>query len=129
MPQTKIYGNASFITQARQQISDVIHSCCVDALAFPTEKRFHRFIPLESEDYIYPSDRSEHYIIIEISMFEGRSLEAKKQLIRLLFTRLSEQVGIAPNDVEVVISEIPKHNWGVRGKVGDELELSYKVDV
>jgi phenylpyruvate tautomerase PptA (4-oxalocrotonate tautomerase family) len=129
MPQTKIYGNASFIAQSRQAISDTIHSCCMDALAFPPEKRFHRFIPLEPENFIYPSDRSQKYIIIEISMFAGRSVDAKKQLIRLLFSRLSEQVGIAADDVEITIAEIPNHNWGIRGKVGDELRLNYKIDV
>ncbi len=129
MPQTKIYGHADFLNESRQAISDAIHSCFVDALSFPLEKRFHRFISLESENYIYPSDRSHQYIIIEISMFEGRSVEAKKTLIRLLFTRLQEQVEIAPNDVEITITETPKHNWGIRGKVGDELELNYKVEV
>jgi phenylpyruvate tautomerase PptA (4-oxalocrotonate tautomerase family) len=129
MPQTKIYGNAGFLNRSRQLISDAIHRCCVEALAFPIEKRFHRFLPLETENSIYPADRSEQYIIIEISMFEGRSIDAKKQLIRLLFAYLSEQVGIAPNDAEIMIVEIPKHNWGVRGQVGDELELNYKVEV
>jgi 4-oxalocrotonate tautomerase family enzyme len=129
MPQTKIYGHTAFLNESRQVISDVIHSCFVDALSFPLEKRFHRFIPLEAENYIYPGDRTEKYIIIEINMFEGRSIEAKKNLIRLLFARLQEQVVIAPNDVEIVITEIPKHNWGVRGKVGDELDLNYKVEV
>ncbi|MBW4540940.1 MAG: tautomerase family protein [Myxacorys chilensis ATA2-1-KO14] len=129
MPQIKIYGNASFLAQSRQVISDTIHACGVDALAFPLEKRFHRFIPLEPENFIYPSDRSEKYIIIEISMFEGRSVDAKKHLIRLLFSRLSEQVGIAANDVEITIAEIPQHNWGVRGKVGDELEVNGKIEV
>lgn len=129
MPQTKVYGNANFLNRSRQLISDTIHSCCVEALAFPIEKRFHRFLPLESENFIYPADRSNQYIIIEISLFEGRSIDAKKQLIRLLFARLSEQVGIDPQDVEITIAEIPRHNWGVRGQIGDELELNYKVDV
>jgi hypothetical protein len=36
--------------------------------------------------------------------------------------------GIPVNDLEVVILEAPKANWGIRGVVGDELELSYKVE-
>lgn len=129
MPQTKIYGNIAFLSNHRKSISDTIHACCVEALSFPLEKRFHRFIALQPEDFIYPDDRSEKYIIIELNMFEGRSIEAKKNLIRLLFARLKEQVGIEPNDIEITITETPKHNWGVRGKVGDELELNYKVEV
>ena len=129
MAQIKIYGTASFIRQSRSAISDTIHSCIVEALAYPQDKRAHRFFPLEPDDFIYPPGRSEKYIIIEISMFEGRSVETKKKLINLLFSRLSEQVSIAPMDVEITITETPKHNWGIRGMIGDELNLNYKVEV
>jgi len=129
MSQIKIYGTASFIRNSRSAISDTIHSCIVEALAYPSDKRAHRFFPLEPDDFIYPPGRSEKYIIIEISMFEGRTVETKKKLINLLFSRLSEQVGIAPMDVEITITETPKYNWGIRGMIGDELKLNYKVEV
>ena len=38
--------------------------------------------------------RTERYTILEISMFEGRSVEAKKMLIRLLFERFEATLGI-----------------------------------
>jgi phenylpyruvate tautomerase PptA (4-oxalocrotonate tautomerase family) len=129
MPQSKIYGHASFIASHRAQISDVLHQCCVEALAFPTEKRFHRFIALADEDFIHPGDRTQQYLIIEILMFEGRSVEAKKTLYRLLFERMQAQLGIDPMDVEIALIEIPQHNWGIRGMAGDELTLSYPVKV
>ncbi|WP_414518847.1 tautomerase family protein [Nostoc sp. PCC 9305] len=129
MVQIKIYGTASFILHSRSAISDAIHSCVVEALAYPQDKRIHRFFPLEPDDFIYPLGRSEKYIIIEISMFEGRTIETKKKLIRLLFSRLSEQVAIAPIDIEITIIETPKHNWGIRGTTGDELNLNYQVRV
>lgn len=128
MAQLKIYGNAAFFGEARNLISDVIHSCVVDALALPQDKRFHRFLPLEKGDFIYPPDRSEKYVIIEVSMFEGRTVETKKKLIHLLFSRLSVQVGITPVDLEITITETPKHNWGIRGLAGDDLNLNYKVE-
>ena len=62
-------------------------------------------------------------------MFEGRSVAAKKQLIRLLFERICGQFGLAPQDLEITIFETPRHNWGIRGLPGDELQLSYRVDV
>lgn len=129
MSQIKIYGQKSHIEQHRQVLSDTIHACVVEALAYPPDKRFHRFIPLEPENFIYPADRSERYTIIEISMFEGRSAEAKKGLIRLLFARLAAEADIAPNDVEITIFETPRHNWGIRGLPGDELGLNYRVEV
>jgi hypothetical protein len=62
----------------------------VDALQYPTQKRFHRFFPMDKSDFIFPPDRSQSYLIIEISMFEGRSVEAKKNLIRLIIKRISD---------------------------------------
>jgi len=127
MPQTKIYENADFIQQNRKVLSTIIHSCVVDALNYPPEKKFQRFFPLQAEDFEYPSDRTEKYIIIEILMFAGRTVEAKKNLYRLLFERLKEQLGIAPLDIEIILIETPSHNWGIRGVAGDELNLSYVV--
>jgi len=101
----------------------------MEALAYPLNKKFHRFLPLDKDEFLYPDDRSENYTIIEISLFEGRSVEAKKQLIKLIFEKIDREVGIGPGDVEITIFETPKYNWGIRGKPGDELSLDYKVDV
>ncbi len=129
MAQIKIYGLRSQLDVHRQALSDAVHACVMDALETPPEKRFHRFIALDAADFIYPDDRSERYTIIEISMFEGRSAEAKKRLITLLFTRLKASVGIEPNDVEITLFETPRANWGIRGRPGDELHLNYTIEV
>lgn len=101
----------------------------MEALHYPEEKKFHRFFPLDKDNFIFPDDRSDRYTIIEISMFEGRSVETGKHLIRLLFQNLEEQAGIAKQDVEITIFETPKANWGIRGVPGDELTLNYRVGV
>jgi 5-carboxymethyl-2-hydroxymuconate isomerase len=130
MSQVKIYGLRSHLDPIKSQLSDVIHSCVVDALQYPIDKRFHRFFPLEHDDYYYPSgERTERYTIIELSMFEGRTVDAKKQLIRLLFDRLDQEFAISNLDLEITIFETPKSNWGIRGLPGDELSLNYKVNV
>ena len=36
---------------------------------------------------------------------------------------------IDKNDLEITILETPKHNWGIRGLPGDELQLNYKVKI
>jgi phenylpyruvate tautomerase PptA (4-oxalocrotonate tautomerase family) len=129
MPQTKIYGHAAFIQQHRTTISDSIHACMVEALAYPPEKRFQRFFPLQAEDFVYPDDRTVQYLVIEISLFQGRSVEAKKKLIRLIYEKLNVGLNIAANDIEIILYEIPQHNWGVRGVPGDELQSSYSLKV
>jgi phenylpyruvate tautomerase PptA (4-oxalocrotonate tautomerase family) len=129
MAQIKIFGLREHLDPIKQRLSDTIHSCVVEALQYPPDKRIHRFLPLERQDFIYPADRSERYTIVEFSMFEGRSVEAKKQLIRLMLERAERECGIAPQDLEITIFETPKHNWGFRGLPGDEHILNYKVKV
>jgi hypothetical protein len=129
MSQVKIYGLKENLDPIKRQLSDVIHSCVMEALQYPADKRAHRFFPLDHSDFYYPTGRTEHYTIIEFSMFEGRGVIAKKQLIRLLFERVNRECGIAPQDLEITIFETPKHNWGFRGLPGDEHTLNYKVEV
>jgi phenylpyruvate tautomerase PptA (4-oxalocrotonate tautomerase family) len=129
MPQTKIYGHSEFIQQHRQTLSDSIHACTIEALSYPADKRFQRFISLAQEDFIYPGDRTNQYLVIEISLFAGRSVEAKKNLMHLIYQKLHAALNIAPNDIEIILYEVPSHNWGVRGVPGDELNLNYKIQV
>lgn len=129
MSQIKIYGVREHLDPVKARMSEVIHSCVVEALSFPKDKRAHRFFPLDPEDFYYPVGRTERYTIVEISMFEGRSVEAKKHLIRLLFERTQRELGLNHADLEIAITETPKHNWGFRGQPGDEIGLNYKVEV
>jgi len=127
--QIKIYGIKGRLNPIKKTLSNIIHSCMVDALEYPLDKKFHRFFPMDKEDFYFASERTESYTIIEISMFEGRTIQAKKQLVKLLFERINNQLNISPLDVEITIFETPKHNWGIRGLPGDELALNYKVNI
>jgi phenylpyruvate tautomerase PptA (4-oxalocrotonate tautomerase family) len=129
MAQIKIYGIRKYLNPIKAQLSDVIHACVVEALSFPADKRAHRFFPLDAEDFYYPAGRTPRYTILEISMIEGRSQTAKKQLIRLLFEKTAAELDFAPADVEITITETPKPNWGFRGQPGDEVSLNYKIEV
>lgn len=129
MSQVKIYGIREQLKPIRSRLSDTIHSCVVEALSFPKDKRAHRFFHLDADDFLSPSGRTERYTIIEFSMIEGRTVETKKRLINLLFQRIESEIGILPNDIEITITETPACNWGFRGKPGDEHTLNYKIDV
>lgn len=129
MAQVKVYALAAHLEGNRTGLSDVIHGCLVDALSLPKEKRFQRFFALEPKDFVFPSDRSSRYTILEIQMFAGRSEAAKKGLIRLLFKRFTQELGYDVNDLEINLIETPRADWGIRGLPGDELALPYKVKV
>lgn len=126
MAQVKVYALASHLKSCRTQLSEVVHGCLVEASGLSKGKRF---FALEPEDFIFPADRSAKYTVLEIQMFEGRSVEAKKVLIRLLFERFAAELGYGVNDLEINLLETPRANWGIRGLPGDELALPYRVDV
>ena len=129
MAQIKIYGIREQLHPIREKLSEVLHECIMEAFHYPKEKKAHRFIYIEEDSFFYFEGRSNKHTILEISVFEGRSVEAKKLLHRLLFERFEKELGITPMDLEITIFETPMQNWGIRGKSGDELSLNYKVNV
>ncbi len=129
MAQVKIFGSKASLDAVRAELSDIVHECLVHAFALPKDKRFQRFFGLAREDFVYPEGRSERYTIIEVSLFEGRTVEAKKAFIRALYERTQARLGLSANDLEITLFETPRHNWGIRGLPGDELTLDYAVKV
>ncbi|MFD2028858.1 tautomerase family protein [Promicromonospora aerolata] len=127
MAQIKVYGNRSVWGERRAEISDALHEALVRTWQLPEDKRFHRFLLLDDGDLIAP--RSGDYLVVEIVCFSGRSRKAKRALIAVLYDDVAPRLGLAVHDLEVVILESPKENWGIRGMSGDELMLNYRVDV
>jgi phenylpyruvate tautomerase PptA (4-oxalocrotonate tautomerase family) len=127
MVQVKIYGNRRVWAERRAEVSDALHAALVGAWQIPEDKRFHRFLLLEDGDLVAP--RSDDYLMIEIVAFAGRSREAKRELIRRVYDDVAPALGVAADDVELVVIESPAESWGIRGRSGDELALGYRVDV
>ena len=129
MAQIKIYGVDKELNAIRDRLSEVIHSCAMEALELPVDKRAHRYFPLARENFFMPGGRTDAYTIIEITMMAGRSKAAKKKLVRLLFDRIQSELDITHQDIEICIYEAPAENWGFRGMHGDEVKLDYKINV
>ncbi|HLP41383.1 MAG TPA: tautomerase family protein [Fibrobacteria bacterium] len=129
MAQVKIYGLKQSLERIRTDLSEIIHHGLVEELGLPRDKKFQRFLPLDPENFLFPSDRTAAYTIIEISMFEGRSEERIKGLLKRIMEESAKRLDLHPNDLEITVFQTPKYAWGIRGKTGDELALSYKVNV
>ena len=130
MPTAKIYGLRKVMDPVKKVLSDVIHECVAEALKFPPEKRLQRFFPMDEEDFHYGSiGRSEKYTVIEIAMFEGRSVDTIKFLINKLYEKVPAATGIPRSDIDIMISELPRHAWGLQGAIGDEQSLGYSVAI
>lgn len=130
MTQVVVWTHRSaLVPQRRSALSNAIHGAIMAALEYPADKRFQRFVALDDEDFIHPEDRGVDYTIIEVSMFEGRSEAAKRRLIAELFERVENEAGVAPQSLEITITETPKVNWGIRGQNAADLTLGYQVEV
>jgi hypothetical protein len=127
MVQVKVYGNRSVWGDRRAELSGAIHAALVRTWRLPEDKRFHRFLLFDDGDLVAP--RSEAYLVVELVCFAGRSPEAKRALVRAMYDDVAPAVGLSADDLELVILESPRENWGIRGLAGDELALGYRVDV
>ena len=125
-----IYGIKENLNPIKAKLSDTIHSSMQSVLGMPEDKRAHRFIPLDKEDFYYPGGRSDSYTVIEINMMAGREMETQKKLIKSLFVNIEKNLGIEPINIEITIKEQAPYQWGFRGMTGDEAkDLKYKVKV
>lgn len=125
-----IYGIDENLNPIKAKLSDILHGCMQSVLGMPEDKRAHRFVPLERENFYYPGGRSDAYTVIEINMMAGRSQETQKALIKVIFRELESKLLLSPIDVEITIKEQQPYQWGFRGMTGDEAkDLSYKVNV
>ncbi len=57
--------------------------------------------------------------VVTVEMWEGRTIEQKKQLVEGI-TSVMTEMGIPPNAVNIIIKDIPKHNWAIGGKLASE---------
>ena len=78
---------------------------------------------------IVPTGRSERYTRVEIEMFSGRSIEAKRALYGSIVQNLVA-LGVPATEIKIILLEVPAQNWGLRGGLpASEIDLGFKVDV
>jgi len=129
MPLVKIETRKSWNVSQKRGIMEAIHAAMREALKIPENDRDIRFHEYHPEDFQVSSDKTEKYILVEISMFTGRTLQAKKELYQNIVANL-DKLGIPARDVFIVLHEIPLENWGIRGGIpASEVDLGFKVDV
>ncbi len=129
MPLAKIEVRKSWPPEQVQAIIEAIYLAQREALQLPAHDRQIRYIEHRPEHFHVPPGKSENYTLVGITLFAGRSLEAKRALYQAIVKNLGA-LDIAPNDVFIVLNEIALENWGIRGGVpASEVELGFKVDV
>ncbi|WP_419780751.1 4-oxalocrotonate tautomerase [Maridesulfovibrio sp.] len=55
--------------------------------------------------------------VIKVEMFEGRSIEQKRELVEVLSKETARITGCSVESIYVVIDEVKKENWGAGGEL------------
>lgn len=58
---------------------------------------------------------------IQVNILEGRTEQQKVDLIRELTETACRVLGSKPEQVRVLINDVPNTNWGIAGKSAKEL--------
>jgi len=129
MPIAKIEVRRSWSSEQQQRLISALHAAMMDALKTPERDKQIRYVEHLPEHFAVPPQASENYTLVELSMFPGRSLEAKRHLYQGIVKRFGE-IGIEAKDVFIVLNEVPMDNWGIRGGIpASEVDLGFKIDV
>lgn len=100
----------------KKTVLDCIHEGLLDSIGIEDWDRFQRIIEFEKEDFEKPDFKSDDFMIIEISLFPGRTKELKGKLIEAVTGNLKARLSVEPTDVFILINEPPLENWGIGGK-------------
>jgi len=100
-------------------IAGAIHDALVAQANVPADDRFQIIHRLDASDIVaHPTyggvQRSEHVVVIQITLNAGRTVEIKKNLYADIARRL-EPIGIRPDDVIVSLVEVTQENWAFGG--------------
>ncbi|AVO33902.1 tautomerase family protein [Ottowia oryzae] len=129
MPLAKIEVRRSRPPEEVQGLMEAVYQALRTALKVPQDDRQIRYVEHRPEHFSVPATKSENYTYVEIVMFPGRSLAAKRQLYQEIVTRF-QALGIDPQDVLIVLQEPPLSNWGLQGgQPASEVDLGFELDV
>ena len=128
MPFAHVHLRSGRTAEQKKAVLDGLHAALVEAFRVPEADRnqlLHEYPPEDCEARHGPEA-----VCVEISVFPGRSAEAKRLLYRALVRNLEERAGIAKDRVLVVLHEPPLENWGIRGgQAATDVAIGFKLDV
>jgi hypothetical protein len=77
-----------------------------------------------------PETKKNNVTLNEITMFQGRSFEAKKVIYISINDNLAQNPGIGGDDITIVLHEHSLENWSVKcSKPTNEVDFGFKITV
>jgi phenylpyruvate tautomerase PptA (4-oxalocrotonate tautomerase family) len=131
MPSVLIEVRRQYTQDQEVALMEAVHAALQEAFRIPAWDRNVRLVVHEPHRFAAPPDREkpEYVTHVSIDAFAGRSLDAKRSLYEAIVSNL-EPFGIPKSHVKILVREVGKENWGIRGgQAGCDVELGFKVEV
>ena len=109
MPSTRI-TTGTWARGSEREVIETVQSALLSALKIPDYDRDVVLDIYDAATRIVPTGRSERYTRIEVVMFSGRSLDAKRALYQALVANLSA-LGVPATEIKIILQEVPAENW------------------
>ncbi|MFN8521772.1 MAG: 4-oxalocrotonate tautomerase [Chloroflexota bacterium] len=58
--------------------------------------------------------------LVTIHMYEGRTIEQKRELVQAITEAVVRIAKTTPEATEVIITDVPRHNWAQAGKLASD---------
>ena len=58
--------------------------------------------------------------LVTVQMFEGRTVEQKRELVEAITEAVVRIAKTTPDATQIIITDIPKHNWASAGKLASD---------
>lgn len=113
MPLVKIEMLKGKSSEYKKGVLENVHAGLVEALGIEDWDRFQRIIEYDKADFEFPDFKSDNFMIIELTIFPGRTAGQKQGAITAIKDKLSSNLKIDPKDVFIVINDPPRENWSI----------------
>jgi phenylpyruvate tautomerase PptA (4-oxalocrotonate tautomerase family) len=116
MPLARIDLPAGKPASYGRAVADVVYDAMIATLKAPKDDRF-QVISEHGRDtlLIDPSylgiERSPDAFVVQLTLNEGRTVDAKKAFFKAVADGLHERVGLRREDVFISLVEVKKENW------------------
>jgi len=99
-----------------RRIGAVVYRAMVDTLGVPAADNFQVITEHDPETLVYDPSylgirRTDGFVAIQITLTEGRSVDAKRELFATIAQNLRRELGVRPEDVFINLVEVKKENW------------------
>ena len=129
MPDVLVEVRGGWLKGRNAEFLEAIEEGIVAALRTPEDDKILRLVEHSLEDFSIPRRASEKFTHIEITMFEGRSLDTKRALYAAIVNKL-EAFDVPPDDVKIILIEVQSADVGMRGgRAACDMEIGYEIAI